>query len=150
MVKWKTSVVPIYLRNREAYDRVCRFNPENGDYTEVERVELPDSLVLWRGYYKKIEKVFIGVFASEKGPVLFVNKQMYLLKKGLYRFNLVSLENENEFSFFYEGNEKFSIKYPRIKSLWTNPYEDEEFVDLIVWLYNNMNDEDFYNYYTMG
>jgi len=151
MVKWKTSVNPIYISNHDNSKMVCEIKNETGEFIEKERQELPEMINFWRGFYKNNELGFIGVFASNIGPILFINQTTYPLIKGGYDVKWLKKGKEidkREFFIYYEGKEIYKIEYDEVKCLYINPYEeDEEFRDFYMWMYKNKDDDNFYNFY---
>ena len=149
MVTWKTSINPIYIRNFDLFKYVCEIDSNNGIIAERERSSLPETIQMWRGFYKNIENGFIGVFASNIGPILFINQDTYPLIKGEFDFKWKKTgfdKKKREFEFYYKGTKVFKIKYPEVKCYYTNPYEEDEIVrDFFLWLYDIRLKDNSYN-----
>lgn len=73
MVNWETKINPIAIQNHDIYKMICLYNTITGDYDEIERSELKDLNRPWRGFYTQKSNDVIGVFATNKGPVFFIN-----------------------------------------------------------------------------
>jgi hypothetical protein len=151
MVNCKTSIKPIYIQNHDVYKYVCEINTQSGTIIEKERTE-GSHIETWRGCYKNTDTGFIGVFASDIGPVLFINQDTYALIKDDYDIELIKKGKnlkKREFTFCYKEKEIYRTEYDEVICYYANPYEEDEvFRDFFVWMYKNKTDENFYRYYT--
>lgn len=150
MVNWKTSITPIYIQNHDIHKKICMYNVENGAYVEKERTEFPELKETWRGFYKNANKDIIGIFATDKGPVFFVNDVMYLLTEKDWDFKVETLQDINLFTFLYDGKEQYRIQYQRTKDIGVHAYADEEFMDFFVWMAKKKESKTFIGFYTLN
>ncbi len=92
MVNWKTAITPIYIQNHDIHKVICVYKPESGEFEEKDRSELLDLKETWRGYYKNTDKGLMGIFATDRGPVFFVNSERYLLPEKSWDFKVEPLK----------------------------------------------------------
>lgn len=150
MVNWETKINPIAIQNHDMYKMICVYDTTTGDCSEMERSELEDLNKTWRGFYTKKANNLIGVFATNKGPVFFVNSDMYLLAQNDWNFHVEVFPEKSIFSFVYNDEEHYKLEYTRPKELGVNPYADEEFMDFFVWMAKNKANKNFIGFYTIS
>jgi len=128
---------------------VCIYKPESGEFEEKDRSEISDIKETWRGFYKDTDKGLVGVFATDQGPVFFVNDSTYLLTEGDWDFIIEEMGDKNAFTFYYNGQEQFKIEYIKTKDLGIHPYADEEFMDFFVWMSKKKESKSFIDFYIL-
>lgn len=149
MVNWKTKITPILIENFDSINHICVYKPENGEFVEKNRMDITELKETWIGYYKNTEKGLIGIFASDCGPVFFVNNERYLLTEGSWDFEISVIADYSHFSFWHDGKEYFNIDYLNEADIGIHPYADEEFMDFFVWLSKCKDSRTFITFYTV-
>ncbi|MGM9988788.1 MAG: hypothetical protein ACI35O_16400 [Bacillaceae bacterium] len=151
MIDWKTKINPIVITNHDIYKMICLYNTLTGECNEIERSGLKGLNKDWIGFYVKKGNDLIGVFATNKGPVFFINSNMYPLVQNDWDFDIEVLSSErNVFSFVYNGQEIYRLEYERTKLIGIHPYADEEFMDFFVWMSKWKESGDFLDFYTIN
>ncbi|HBF36151.1 MAG TPA: hypothetical protein DDW50_02395 [Firmicutes bacterium] len=113
----------------------------------VRNVENPDDL--WIGVAQQNGTDIIGVFATDQGPVFFVNKQRYLLNGNEWDFSVKQKNTQNNtFRFVYNKVVVYEANYKRVTELGVHPYADEEFMDFYTWMTKKKISKTFIQYYT--
>lgn len=150
MVDWKTKINPIAIQNHDIHKIICVYNTLTGECNEIQRSELGGLNKTWRGFYTKKANDLIGVFATDKGPVFFVNSNMYLLAQNDWDFYVEVFSERNVFSFVYNSQVIYRLEYLRTKEFGIHAYADEEFLDFFAWMSKNKENKSFIDFYTIN
>lgn len=141
----------LYLQHHDAAKLALAYDSATGEYREVLRgADLPESK-LARGFYVSAGGTFVGVYASDKGPVCFHGRTRYRLAEPGYQADLSSTpEQGRSFSLQRDQEELFRIHYAPPAALGSPywPDDDEEFNDFFAWLKSNLGNPKFFSYYT--
>ena len=141
---------PIYLGNDREYVKVLKYFPQNGEFEEILRADLPQEIALWRGYYLSLEKVVYGIYASEIGPIFFCQCERFPLSSKSCQIQFIDGKQEKCFVLFWEGIKKVEAKYSPIKYKdYDNWSSDEEFVDMFLRISRDLSRDLFWKYYTI-
>lgn len=101
-----------------------------------------------RGFYVCTGSALVGLYASEKGPVFFVDRRQYVLEPGHYRMEHIEREKTREFRLSISGNEVYSVEYD--KPRWIDDsLNDEEICDFFLWLHKRQNNTGFHSFFTV-
>jgi hypothetical protein len=149
MAVWKTSWTPIYIQNHEIHKNICIYEPETGQSVEKDRSEFPEIKETWRGFYKSLDSGVMGIFATDKGPVFFVNDRRYLLTEKEWDFEVESIGNNNIFSFWFDKKEQLKIDYKKTDDLGIHTYVEEDVIDFFVWMTKKKKSKTFIEFYTL-
>jgi hypothetical protein len=149
MVSWKTLMNPIYLQEHDTYNLICQYNTVTGHFEKKTRQELASVEDLWTGFAKYADNDVAGLFATNNGPVFFINENMYPLKENEWDF-FVEQENDaiNIFSFVYNGKQVYETRYKKVTTLDVHAFADEEFMDFYTWMSLKKKSPTFIDYYT--
>ena len=152
MVAWKTSINPIYLQEHDVSAITCVYNTITGDYEIKSSAELGIKTFsdCWRGFSKQNGSDIVGIFASNIGPIFFINEKMYSLKNNEWDFLVKVIDNElNQFSFMFNEKLIYKTTYKRVKELGIHPYADEEFMDFFIWMSKRKESPRFMDFFTV-
>jgi hypothetical protein len=151
MASWTTSKNPIYLQEHDTYNLICLYNTATGHYEKRTRQELGlDSIEdTWTGFAKYADDDVVGIFATNNGPVFFINGNMYHLKDNEWDF-FVERGNDaiNIFSFMYNGGKVYETRYKKVTCLDVHAFADEAFMDFFIWMSLHKESPTFMDYYT--
>lgn len=101
-----------------------------------------------RGFYVETGDVLVGLYASERGPVFFVDDCHYVLKAGQYHMELSERTKLKVFRLAIQGRETFSLEYE--KPGWIDDsLVDEETSDFFLWLYRRQNTHGLHAFFTL-
>lgn len=137
----------VYMQNFQLYKTVCEYHVDDGYYKEIHR----DNMIYDKtnGVYVNTNGLIIGLYASNKGPVLVCNDKKFNLMHKNYELQVISKsEKTNNFVVKIDREEIISIEYPRIQYVDYDPWSSEEEVDFFSWLVKKQQEEDFYFRYT--
>ena len=144
----KRTVEPIYIKNHDEYKFVCKYFPSLGWFEEKLRDDI-GAVDFNKGYYVKNKSDLIGMFSSEKGPIVFRNHEQYLLEPGKCKMELYeSTMDVKVFRLVISGVEVFKVEYEKAKYVNFDPWSDEEMVDFYLWLTNGQDEQTFYDFFT--
>ncbi len=152
MVNWKTKINPIFIQDNDVSNNICVYNTVTGENQIKTRSELGIQSIsdTWIGFAKQNGEDVIGVFATNCGPVFFVNEKMFPLMGSKWDFVVgMVLEETNMFSFIYNDEKVIEISYKRVVELGTHPYADEEFMDFFTWMSKKKESKTFIDFYTL-
>jgi hypothetical protein len=127
----------LILRSYLVGATVLRYDPSTGACEEVLRRDLPQNVREHRGFYIRAQDVFVGIYASPSGPVLFRDGERFPLRGSGIRLERNSL-GRGRYAFVMrdEGRIRFTIRYgehlisPPV-DCWSAELEDRDF---FVWL----------------
>lgn len=148
VIKEKWIINSIYVENFDKHDFVCEYNPITGRYKERLRDEV-DKIELTIGYYTKTNDSLVGVFATDKGPILFKNDIQILLEQGKYQINIAEKLDKRIFCLTINGKREIEVEYEKPKYVNYDAWSDEEMVDFFFWL-SKKNQKKFHEYYTIN
>ncbi len=152
MVTWKTSINPIYIQDDDLSNKICVYNTITGDYEIKSSAELGIKTFsdCWRGFSKQNGSDTLGIFASDMGPIFFINEKMYPLKNNEWEFLVKNINKDmNYFTFIYNKEIVYKTKYKRVKELGIHPYADEETMDFFIWISKKKESPNFIDFYTI-
>ena len=139
----------IYIRNRDEFRRILKFDLKKGPLDEMYLHEDFNVDIEKKASYVNLSGDFWGVFASEEGPILFNNNSLYKLSdKNLKLQHEPSLDSYF-FRVYYEGLLVCEKKYNRWQDLDVDPWSDESFVDIFIWISERYNNKDFITLWTI-
>lgn len=125
---------------------VCEYYPPSGGHREI-LLDGNRTEDVCRGFYVCTDDAVIGLYASQRGPVVFRNAQEYVLRAGAYAMELVEKERTRVFRLTVSGEEAFSVEYRRPQWIDDAPV-DEETADFFLWLYRGQKDPRFHTFFT--
>ena len=152
MVAWKTSINPIYIQDDDLFNNICVYNTITGWHDYKTRSELGIKTIsdCWRGFSKQNGSDTLGIFASNIGPIFFINEKIYSLKNNEWEFLVKEINKDmNCFTFIYNGEIVYKAKYKRVKELGIHPYADEETMDFFIWMSKKKESPNFMDFYTV-
>lgn len=152
MVNWKTKINPIFIQDNDVSDNICVYNTVTGENQIKTRSELGIQSIndTWIGFSKQNREDVIGIFATDLGPVFFVNEKMFPLAGHEWDFVVEKVSQEtNIFSFIYNSEKVLEIDYIKVMELGTHPYADEEFMDFFLWMAKKKESKNFIDFYTL-
>lgn len=125
----------ITVYNYDDAGRVLEYDEAVGTYRERRKAEVTKELS--RGFYVNAGKDLVGVFASPRGPVFFVNDKRYPMHDPTFAVELHPGEKENEFIARHDSDPVFLFRYPRHTNWgYDNWSTEEESADWYLWLTN--------------
>jgi hypothetical protein len=126
---------------------VLEYDDAGGTHHERPVVEVPKELS--RGFYVNAGPDVVGVFASPRGPVFFVNDQRYPMHDPTFAVELHPGEKENLFIARHDSDPVFLVRYPRHTNWgYDNWSAEEDSADWYLWLRNQAATERFHAFYT--
>jgi len=123
----------IFIRNHDRYAMILEYQPGIGPVRQIERASLhPETDE--KGFYVEMGGVFIGEFASERGPVFFYGKREYFLADIRYTAEVQKKTEEYIFLLKYDNEICVKVKYPPVKYKDYDNWSDEISLDFFLWL----------------
>ncbi len=152
MVAWKTSINPVFIHDHDVANRICAYDTVTGAYEIKTNIELGIKTIsdCWIGFSKQNGSDTLGIFASNIGPIFFINEKMYSLKNNEWDFLVKVIDKElNQFSFVFNEKLIYKTTYKRVKELGIHPYADEEFMDFFIWMSKHKESPTFMDFFTV-
>lgn len=119
----------------------------NGAVSEV-KVLPPGQLPRIKASYTKHAGKFIGVYASEKGPVMFIDTATLPFANTSWVVTLAKLNGRNQFSVQQDGKEIFKADYQPATPDDFDACSDTESVDLFSWIAAKRHDSEIFQMWT--
>lgn len=137
-----------HIENYFIYKWLCEYDSEKGQLHELLRSKVSQPNIV-KGFYARIDDHLIGVFSTKKGPILFLDQRQFEMKQGECQLFFERKGEQNLFRLNFQGETVFKLLYDVPPVIPTNPYEDEESADFLLWLYNLSRKRGFYERYTV-
>lgn len=99
--------------------------------------------------YLRFPDGFIGVYPSPAGPVLFVNDQKYLFTDPSWQVSVAKFGTMNEVTFTGFAGGDLNFRYPAVELDPLDPWSEEEFDDLFIWLTTHKDSSSLIRMWTM-
>ncbi|WP_040551352.1 hypothetical protein [Rheinheimera nanhaiensis] len=119
----------------------------NGSVSEVNALP-PGQQPRKKASYIKHDGKFIGVYASGKGPVMFINETVLPFVNQSWTVTLAKLNGRNQFIVQQDGRELFKTDYQPPAPDDLDPWSDAESVDLFSWIAAKRNDSEIFQMWT--
>lgn len=68
------------------------------------------SIMSRKGFYTKVGKDFVGVFLSNEGPKMFINRDVYELTSPHWDVEMVKGRSRQIINFYWRGEVKLSVR----------------------------------------
>ena len=140
--------------------RLC-YQTDTGDFEEVPKSDLTASelnIEKCKGIYIKLSDDYYGLYSTSEGPVLFQNRNRYVLGEEAYHLELEQLHgHRHRFTLRKDGETQLEVTYPRAPQwilgpdfFWDFNFTEED-ADFFLWLTNylNQNRAAFIKHYTL-
>jgi hypothetical protein len=146
----------IYLRSYDRFDEFLRYELPRGSFVIITRNDF-EALAVPAGFgaFTREGNRVAGVFASPRGPVVFVDSQQVNASFGHTSAAIVpaSAPSMQQFTLIHdhplEANVTLTLTYRERSGLGVNPYDTErEDVDLFALLVSGLNRDQFFRAYT--
>ncbi|OXM84167.1 hypothetical protein [Paenibacillus rigui] len=81
------------------------------------------SMMTREGFYAVIGKDMLGVYLSNEGPKMFVNKEVFDLKEPCWDVEMVMGKSSHLITFYWRGEVKFSLRSQVENDLFLSLYD---------------------------
>ncbi|MCC7119600.1 MAG: hypothetical protein IT310_13830 [Anaerolineales bacterium] len=129
----------IFIQHHDIHALILEYQPGVGPVDQVAREYIPMSAEIDRGFYVEVNEIFIGVFASKKGPVFFYDTREFFLADAKYKVKVERQAGEYIFTLKYNEKVCVNLKYPPVKYKNYDNWSDEDMVDFFLWLEKSLN-----------
>lgn len=130
---------------------VCVYDINNRMYKEIvdENYNIKKDI----GFYVKVNNNIVGVMESNRGPIFFINNQLYYLLECNYKFEQTNLnETKGNFKLIINEKVKEDITYNKPLYIDYDPWSSDKDVDFFQWICQSQENvtskERFHKYYT--
>lgn len=96
------------------------------------------------GLFYKTDELFLGLFPTIEGPMLYYNSRIY----PIYRDLIIELKEDDNSGEFRIVDYGIDIKYDYSKFLGFDVWSNKEDIDLFYIIYNKYKTDSFYRQYT--
>lgn len=139
------------IRNMDDTSIVCVYDINNIMYKEIvdENYKIKKDI----GFYVNVNNDIVGVMESNRGPIFFINNQLYYLTECNYKFEQTNLnETKGNFKLIINEKVKEEIMYNKPVYIDYDQWSSEKDVDFFQWIcqsQENVTSKDrFHKYYT--
>lgn len=123
-----------YIMNIMRYNKVCKCDLCNSIFEEVEKKE---DTILSKGIYSEIldSRVrLVGLVGSNKGPILFLDREQYVISNTDFNFIQQSIEdNKGKFIAYINGEKSIELQYKKPFTDY-DAWSREEDIDIFQWI----------------
>jgi hypothetical protein len=80
------------------------------------------NLMTRQGFYSKVGKDMIGIYLSNEGPKMFINREVFELQNPCWDVEMVMGKSGHLITFYWRGEVKLSIRCELENELFVNLY----------------------------
>jgi len=136
------------IKHKTLSGRYLKRDNHTGSVSEIQ-VLPPNQLPRKKASYIKHDNSFIGVFASEHGPVLFIDEKVFLFADESWAVELIKGNDKNQFKLLQQGQMIYDAIYQPPQPDDLDPWSDAESVDLFAWIAAKRHDKEIFQMWTL-
>ncbi|MEY8200177.1 MAG: hypothetical protein RPS99_00005 [Gammaproteobacteria bacterium] len=133
----------MYLQNEAVFKTIAVYIKGDGVLKEISRDGVSKESIQRPGSYVKVNDKFFGAYGSKNGPVIFLEKQEFLLTDEKLKFEHLRGEKQHHFIATYDSEVVCDITYDHWEGIDFDCWSEEESIDFFLWLTQAQTNRDF-------
>jgi hypothetical protein len=80
------------------------------------------NMMTQEGFYLKVGKDMVGIYLSNEGPKMFINREVFELQNPCWDVEMVMGKSNHLITFYWHGEVKLSVRFDGENELFLNLY----------------------------